>query len=170
QDAPRVGEDHLDGGHPARHGQLGRPAGGILGTQPAPPNSSGPTVHSTPASGTPANAHASSDAARRSSGSRLWTVFLPTDFATPVSSIIIACRKFATRSAPASGSSRASSSGSCVVMPTGQRPVWQWWQAPGAVPSFAESASYWIELPPSASSPDGPIATASAPRARHFAI
>ena len=29
------------------------------------------------------------------------------------------------------------SSGSWVVTPTGQRPVWQWWQAPGAVPSAA---------------------------------
>ncbi len=26
------------------------------------------------------------------------------------------------------------SSGSCVVIPTGQRPVWQWWQAPGLRP------------------------------------
>ena len=25
--------------------------------------------------------------------------------------------------------------GSCVVTPTGHRPVWQWWQYPGSVPS-----------------------------------
>ena len=38
-----------------------------------------------------------------------------------------AWKKLATRSAAVSTSSRAVSSGSCVVIPTGQRPVWQWW-------------------------------------------
>ena len=78
--------------------ELGRALGGVALLITPPPNSCGPTVHSTPASGTPANADASSDVARRSSGSRLCTFFLPTDFATPVSSIIIARRKLATRS------------------------------------------------------------------------
>ena len=36
-----------------------------------------------------------------------------------------------TRRAACSTSRRCSSSGSWVVMPTGQRPVWQWWQKPG---------------------------------------
>ena len=37
----------------------------------------------------------------------------------------VACSQLATRSAAASISSRFINSGSCVVMPTGQRPVWQ---------------------------------------------
>ncbi len=49
--------------------------------QAQPPNVPGPTTQSTPASGTPVNAEASSESARRSSGSRLWTLPLPHDLA-----------------------------------------------------------------------------------------
>ena len=51
------------------------------GGQAQPPKVPGPTTQSTPASGTPVNAEASSESARRSSGSRLWTLPLPHDLA-----------------------------------------------------------------------------------------
>ena len=70
-------------------------------------------------------AEASSVSARRSSGSRLCTEDFPHAFASSVASIVMAVSRRNVRSAPASTSIRVSSSGSWVVIPTGQRPVWQ---------------------------------------------
>ena len=39
-------------------------------------------------------------------------------------------------SAASSMGKRATSSGSWVVIPTGQSPVWQWWQEYGSVPNW----------------------------------
>ena len=98
---------------------------------------SGVSTKSVPASGIPVISEASSVSARRSSGSRSWTLFLPHARAIIWTSRVIDCRKLETRSAASSIGRRGISSGSCVVIPTGQRPVWQWWQAPGSMPSFS---------------------------------
>ena len=68
-------------------------------------------------------------------GSRSWTSDLPHARAIICISIVIELRKCSTRSEASWGGSRLASSGSCVVIPTGQPPVWQWWQAPACVPS-----------------------------------
>src|SRR5262249_49120211 len=86
---------------------------------PGPP----PKTRLVPARGTPVIIDASRVRARRSSGSRSWTSFFPQALASIWISDVTARNQCATRSAPASMSSRLTSSGSCVVIPTGQRPV-----------------------------------------------
>ena len=86
---------------------------------------SAPMSELVPASGTPAIAEASSVKAPKSSGSRLCRLVLPQARANSWASMVSVCRKLYTRSAAASGSRRLRNSGSCVAIPTGQRPVWQ---------------------------------------------
>src|ERR1700677_3314269 len=78
-----------------------------------------------PAKGTPQMIDASMVKAAMSSGSRWCTSDLPQARANIWISRVMARSRFNARSAPCSISSRFISSGSCVVMPTGQRPVWQ---------------------------------------------
>ena len=85
-----------------------------------------PGIQLVPTSGMRVIAAASTVSARRSSGSRSWTLDLPQERAIIWTSRVIAVRKLATRSAASSIGRRAMSSGSWVVIPTGQRPVWQW--------------------------------------------
>ena len=86
---------------------------------------SGVSTKSVPARGIPVISEDSSVSARMSSASRSWTSFFPHARAIICISMVIDCRKLKTRSAAPSISSRCISSGSCVVMPTGHRPVWQ---------------------------------------------
>ena len=97
---------------------------------------SGVSTKSVPASGISVIIEDSSVSARMSSGSRWCTSLCPQARATICISMVIDARKLNTRSAAASTSSRFISSGSWVVIPTGHRPVWQWWQAPGSTPSL----------------------------------
>ncbi len=129
-----------------------------------------PNTLSVPTRGTRAIAEASIVSAARSSGSRLFTSPLPSDRVSSASSMVIELRKLATLSAPSSGSSRFTSSGSCVAIPTGHLPVWHRLQEPAGRPiSFSKSASGISRLQFSAISAAIPIATASAPSASAFA-
>ena len=91
-----------------------------------------PVTQRVPASGTPVISDASSVRARRSSGSRSWTSRLPQARARIwISERHRRATSWRRARRPRRSSSRFISSGSCVVMPTGQRPVWQWWQCVG---------------------------------------
>ena len=78
-----------------------------------------------PTSGTLAIAAASTVRATRSSASRLWTCDLPQARARVCVSRAKTDKKFANLRPAATGSSRAASAGSCVVMPAGSRPSCQ---------------------------------------------
>src|SRR5438094_3199820 len=92
--------------------------------QPGPP----PNTCRVPTSGIPQIIEASSVSARMSSGSRSCTSAFPQARARTWVSRVMAWSRLETRSGAWSTGRRFTSSGSCVVMPTGQRPVWQWWQ------------------------------------------